>query len=248
MVLTVIIPVFNEEDNLKELLPMLTWADEVMIIDSFSTDNTLNIAESYNVKILQHEYNGPAFQKNWAIPQARNKWVLIFDADERPTDKMISEIREILKNPFYNAYWIKRKNFFMGKEVYYSGWQNDKVIRLFKRDLCRYKETKVHEEIETEGKVGMLKEPMLHYTFKNLEHFKDKVERYARWSAEDYDKKTGKITFYHLYLKPAFRFIKHYFIKFGFLDGKVGLKISRLMASGVQKRYKYLKEMRNHKD
>ncbi len=244
--ISVLIPTYNEAENLKALLPLLSWADEIVIVDSLSNDQTSSVAASFAAKFLQRKYDGPAFQKNWAIEYCANDWVLIFDADERPTAELCEEIKNLFENgkPTLDAYRIKRRNFFMGKEIRYSGWQNDWVTRLIRKDNCRYKETMVHEEIVCEGKVGRLKSPMLHFTYRDIAHFKAKIERYAKWSAMDYDNRTGKIGFFHLYLKPAFRFFKHYILKMGFLDGAAGYSISKLMASGVRKRYQYLQQKR----
>jgi glycosyltransferase involved in cell wall biosynthesis len=245
--ISVLIPTYNEAENLKSLLPLLLWADEIIVVDSFSSDESASVAASFGVKFLQRKYDGPAFQKNWAIEYCSNDWVLIFDADERPTPELCEEIRKTFENvPTANAYRIKRRNFFMGKEIRFSGWQNDWVTRLIRKDKCRYRETMVHEEVEAKGSISNLKNPMLHFTYKNLEHFEAKIERYAKWSAMDYEKRTGKIGFFHLYLKPTFRFFKHYILKMGFLDGLAGYTISRLMASGVRKRYQYLQQKRKY--
>ncbi|MCP4440420.1 MAG: glycosyltransferase family 2 protein [Aureispira sp.] len=243
--LTVIIPTYNEEDNIDELLQLVQWANEIIVIDSFSTDKTIEIAQQYNIKLLQRKYTGPADQKNWAIPQASHTWVLMLDADERPTPKLTKEIQDFLTGTEedYAAFWIGRKSYFMGQAIKYSGWQDDKVIRLFKRDVCRYNNKQVHEEIETTEKVGKLQHSLEHYTYKNLNHFLDKMRRYAKWSALDYAPKTTKVTLFHLWGKPLFRFFKHYIIKRGFLDGKAGFIISIIMAWGVFLRYTFLKEM-----
>jgi glycosyltransferase involved in cell wall biosynthesis len=244
--ISVLIPTYNEAENLKALLPLLSWAEEIIVVDSFSKDLTVAVAESFDVKVLSRKYDGPAFQKNWAIELATHNWVLIFDADERPTPELCDEIKKHFDNgePMGDAYRIKRRNFFMGREIRFSGWQNDWVTRLIRKDKCRYKNVMVHEEIECNGKIGQLKSPMLHFTYRDLAHFKAKIERYAKWSALDYEQKTGNISFFHLQLKPAFRFFKHYILKMGFMDGKAGWVISRLMALGVRKRYQYLQQKR----
>ncbi len=246
--LSIIVPTFNEADNLKELLPLLLWADELIVVDSFSTDNSVEIANQFGARVIQREYINSASQKNWAIPQASNEWIFLVDADERPSAELLSEIKKILEQPEKPgdpvAYWIGRDNYFLGKQIRFSGWQNDAVIRLFKRDNCKYAEKEVHSEIIAEGTVGKLKERLLHYTYKNMSHFLAKMERYAKWSAADYDAKTGNITWFHLYLKPAFRFFKHYILKQGFRDGKVGLIVCKVLAWGVFLRYVYLLEKR----
>jgi glycosyltransferase involved in cell wall biosynthesis len=243
--LTAIIPTFNEAHNIVDAIQSIDFADEILIVDSFSTDNTLELAKPLVTKIIQREYENSASQKNWAIPQAKHEWILLLDADERITPELKDEIVEKLKSsPSESGFWIRRKNHFMGKHIRFSGWQGDKVIRLFKRDECKYEPKHVHAEIVTEGEVGWLKNRIWHNTFVTREAFHNKLVRYAKWQAKDYDKRTPVITPFHTVIKPAVRFLKHYIIQLGVLDGRTGFIISRFQANAVRMRYKYLKEMR----
>ena len=246
--ISVIITTHNEAHNIEGVLATVDWADEVIIVDSFSTDETLQLAEPFKPVIYQRKYTGPADQKNWAILKAKHEWILLLDADERITPALRNEIEGWLKLediPF-DAFWIGRRNHFMGKEIRYSGWQGDKVVRFFRRDKCRYNDKQVHEEIITTGiRVSQLKIKMLHYTFKNTQHFLSKMERYAAWSAQDHEQKTKRVGFFHLLVKPLFRFFKHYILQKGFLDGKTGLIVSIIMAWGVFLRYVKLYERRS---
>lgn len=245
--LSVIITTFNEADNIQGVLESVNWADEIMVVDSFSTDNTVDLAKAYTDFVVQREYQGPADQKNWAIPQVANEWVLLLDADERVTPELKAELQNWLSQTEipYDAFWIGRRNFFLGEEIRFSGWQGDAVVRFFRRDRCRYNDKQVHEEIETAGlRVGNLKTKMTHNTYKNLSHYLDKIRRYARWSAQDYAAKTPKVTAFHLLIKPFFRFIKHYLFQQGFRDGRVGLLLSVILAWSVFLRYAYLWEMK----
>ena len=270
--LTVIFTTFNEEHNIGIALDTVRrWANEIIVVDSFSTDKTPAIVQQYpEIHFFQREYLGPAFQKNWAIPLANNEWVLLMDADERVSKEMQLEIAEILRGcsmsnvrclmsdvgckatsdikhrtSDIDCYWIGFTHYFMGKKVRYSGWQNDKTIRLIKRDKCRYNNNKVHEEIITTGlQVGQLKNKFEHYTFKDIMHFIAKQQRYAAWSALDKEASTGRITYFHLILKPFFRFCKHFILKKGFLDGYVGFIISAVAAWSVFMRYVYMLENR----
>ena len=233
--LTAIIPTKNEEDNIREVLTSVSFADEILVVDSSSSDNTVKIAkEQKNVVVLNNvEHKYLAAKKNWAIPQAKHKWILLIDADERVKPKLREEILEILKTPPKDdtvAYWIYRTNHFMGKRVRYSGWQNDKVIRLFKRDYHRYEDKMVHEEIIANGKVGFLKEKLYHNTYTTLNKHIEKLNQYADWKVLYYNKKTGKLTAYHFLIRPFWGFFKHYFVQMGFRDGIVGLTISYLRA------------------
>ena len=146
--ISALIPTFNEEHNISDAIDSVSWADEILVVDSFSTDSTIEIAKKKGAKVIQRVYNYPASQKNWAIPQAKNDWIILIDADERIPYDLKTEIINILnKESSFNAFWIRRQNHFMGRKIRFSGWQGDKVIRLFKRDCCRYEDKNVHEEI-----------------------------------------------------------------------------------------------------
>lgn len=250
--ITVIITTYNEAHNIEAaLLSVTNFASEIIVVDSFSIDGTVEIISDKfpEVKLLHRTYSGPADQKNWTIPQAQNEFILLMDADERATPAMWQEIENLMCQPdiLKDAYWIGFTHFFMDQQVRYSGWQNDKTIRFIRRDKCRYNNNRVHEEIIMEGlSVGFLKSKFLHYTFKDAVHFVKKQVRYARWSAEDYDEATGHVTSYHLKVKPFFRFFKHYVIKLGFLDGNVGFIISSVAAWSVFMRYFFLLEKRKN--
>ncbi|MBV6646612.1 MAG: glycosyltransferase family 2 protein [Cyclobacteriaceae bacterium] len=227
---TAIIPTFNEAENVAKALESVQWADEVLVIDSFSSDETLEIAKRFNARVLQHEYKYSAAQKNWAIPQASHEWVFLLDADEVAPVELAKEIKDLIANADKSAYWIGRDNFYMGKPIKFSGWQGDKVIRLFQRDCCRYEDKHVHAEVITQGEVGELHAKITHHTYKSFAHILQKIDRYTTWGAYDRVSKTKKITLFHLWVKPTYRFFKYYILKLGFLDGKVGFIIAFLSA------------------
>ncbi|MBT8271411.1 MAG: glycosyltransferase family 2 protein [Bacteroidia bacterium] len=237
--LTAIIPTGNEIDNIDEVIQSVDFADEILVVDSFSTDGTYEKARALASRVIQREFDYSAAQKNWAIPQAKHDWILLLDADERVTPELKTEIIQFLENPndSYAGYWIGRINHFMGQRVNFSGWRNDKVIRLFKRDLCRYEDKYVHEEIIADGPVGRLKHKLFHNTYRSLDLYIEKLNRYATLQARDYDQKTGRLTPYHFVLKPFWAFFKHYVIQSGFRDGVVGLTIAWVQAYAVYMRY-----------
>ncbi len=237
--ITAIIPTGNERHNIEAVIASVDFADEILVVDSLSTDGTFEKAQELATKVIRRDFQYAASQKNWAIPQAKYEWILLLDADERVTPELKAEILEILNNPNpeFVAYWIGRVNHFMGERVNYSGWRNDKVIRLFKRDLCKYEDKFVHEEIIAEGKVGFLKNKLIHYTYVSLDNYVEKMNRYATWQAKDYDKKTGKLSLYHFVLKPFWGFFKHYIVQSGFRDGVVGLTIGYMQGYVVFMRY-----------
>ena len=247
--LTLIVPTFNEEKVLARCLQSACdLVDEILVVDSFSTDRTIEIAKGFGAKIVQREYENSASQKNWAIPQALNSWILLLDADEWLTTDLSYEISNLISSkiePIESGFWIHRANHFLGKRVRFSGWKGDKVIRLFKRDECIYKAQSVHSEIVTKGKVSLLKNLMNHDTFKGIPAWENKLIRYADWQAHDYDKKMGRVTAFHTFIKPAYRFFKHFILSGGFLDGNVGYRISKYAAWSVYLRYQKVLEIRS---
>ncbi|MFD2246227.1 glycosyltransferase family 2 protein [Pontibacter ruber] len=236
--ITAIIICKNESENIAAALETVLWADEVLVVDSYSTDDTLDIAARYPIKILQRVFDNYSRQRNWATEQAANNWVLMLDADERVTEELAHEIRKLLQaTPAHQAYKIFRRNYFMGQQVRFSGWQNDGVVRLFDRTHCRYSDKNVHEELVVTGATGTLQHKILHYTYKNLPHYLDKWNKYSWLSAQDKAKKTKQVTLFHLAVKPWARFMRQYFLKLGILDGRVGFVIAYLAASSVFMRY-----------
>jgi len=237
--LTAIIPAGNEIHNIEAVIASVNFADEILVVDSYSTDGTYEKALELATKVIRREYQYSASQKNWAIPQAKHEWILLVDSDERVTPELKAEILKTLEQPKKDvvAYWIGRKNYFMGEPVNHSGWRNDKVIRLFKRDYCAYKDKHVHSEIIANGIVGRLKNKFYHNTYITFNKYIIKKTRYASWSARDYDKKTGRLTPYHFILKPFWSFFKHYVIQGGFRDGVVGLTISYVQGYVIFMRY-----------
>lgn len=244
---TAIVTTFNEELCLDRCLKSVAWVDEILVVDSFSTDSTLQIIKKYSERVFQREYKNAADQKNWIIPQASHPWIVLLDADEFLTDELTSEIIHVLQNPKHDAYWIKRQNYFMDKRVRFSGWQGDRVIRLFKRDLCRYEAKSVHAEIQTTGSVGKLVSPMSHYPFRDVKHFTSKIDQYTTWAAQDRLPLSSKITYFHLFVKPAFRFVQFFVFRLGFLDGKHGYAIASFAAYSVYLRSVKLWELQRTK-
>lgn len=228
--LTVIIPCFNEERNIEDCLRSVTWADEILVVDSFSTDGTLEIARKYTDRILQHEYLYSAAQKNWAIPQAAHDWVLIVDSDERVTPGLKDEILSLLgRKQLLDGYWIRRKNFLFGREVRHAGWGTDSVLRLFRRDRARYRDKRVHAEIEIEP-AGLLDHSLEHHSVSSIADWINKINRYSSWKAQDKHEKGMAAPVVHLIIRPPARFLKDFVLRFGVLDGWRGFLIAGLSA------------------
>lgn len=246
MKLTAIIPTLNEEKRIIGALESVSFADEIMVIDSLSRDLTVDIARKAGARVIEHAFDNFSAQKNRAIDQAANDWIFVLDADEHIPGKLQEEIKMLLKRkPEHDAYWIYRRNFFLGREVCFSGWQNDKVIRLFRKETCRYNHKPVHEEIETTGTCGFLKNKLVHYTCEDLDEYKKKLDHYAQLQAGELLNKKAKVTPFHCIVKPAFRFFRHYILRQGFRDGHTGYIIAKLQAYAVYKRYEELRNLKN---
>lgn len=236
--LTAIVPTFNEADNIEECLAGLAWADEILVVDSFSEDGTPDLARAAGARVLQRAYKNSADQKNWAIPQAEHPWVFLLDADERCTPELASEVLAVLASgPEKDGYWIWRRNFFLGKEIRHGGWDNDKVIRLFRRDL-RYQELAVHADIDVPfARVGRLKQRMLHYSFDSLEQYYEKRLRYADWASHQLDKEGRRGHAGFMVLRSSLQFLKMYVLRGGFRDGMHGFVLAFLHAFYVAAKY-----------
>ncbi len=231
--LSVIIPTYNEASYIKDAIHSITFADEIIIIDSLSTDNTVNIAEPYATKILKRSFDNFSNQKNYALKYATGDWVLFIDADERITHSLQDEIKRTIASPKYAGYKLNFPHFYMNRFLYHHS--ND-VLRLVKRDGAHFSGS-VHEKLHCNGSIGKLKNHVLHYTYKGLRHYISKKESYAWFQADQLLQKNKKVTWFHLFFKPTYRFFSSLIIKGGFRDGIPGLAIATVNAYGVFSRY-----------
>lgn len=235
--ITAIIPTLNEEIHIAEAIKSVSFADEIIIIDSFSTDKTLEIAAQFYVKIIKRKFDDFSSQKNFAIEQAMHSWIYILDADERVTPEVEKEILEAVKNPQgFVGFFVKRTFYFSGKKINYGGCQRDKVVRLFLKDSCKYRGI-VHETIVTNGKLGFFKHKIEHYSYKNYDHYISKMNHYGALRGKEFYEKGKKVNLYHFLIKPPARFVIHYFIRLGFLDGFPGYIFAKTQAYGVYTKY-----------
>jgi len=249
--LSALVITYNEENNIDSLIENLSFANEIIIIDSFSTDSTVaKIKQHQHVKLIQHEFVNFSKQRNFALQHANHQWVLFIDADEQITPKLKYEIHKTINTPNNDviAYEIYRKFYYKKKLVRFSGWQTDKVFRLYKKDNISFKnDLFVHELLDVNGKTSVLKERLNHFSFDSFEDYKQKMTHYATLRAEELYLKNLKPNLYHFFIKPAYRFFNHYIMRFGFLDGFKGIVISYLSAYYVYQRYVVLKELNKNK-
>jgi glycosyltransferase involved in cell wall biosynthesis len=264
---SVLIPAKNEESNLPACLESVARADEVFVVDSQSSDRSIEISTNYGANVVQFYFNGRwPKKKNWSLDNLpfRNEWVLIVDCDERITPELWDEIATVIQDSNYNGYYLNRRVFFLGQWIRYGGKYPDWNLRLFKHKSGRYEnlntedipntgDNEVHEHVILDGKVGYLKNDMLHIDFRDIYHWLERHNRYSNWEARVYyniltgndesgtiganlfgdavqRKRFLKKIWVKLPFKPLLRFILFYFIRLGFLDGKAGYIYGRLLS------------------
>jgi len=244
--ISAVITTFNEEHNVGGCVESLLWCDEIVVVDSFSTDRTPEIARAYEkVRFLQRPYMGSASQKNWAMDQTRHEWILIFDADERCTPELQAEITTLLaSDPAANAYTIKRRVFFMDRVIRFSGWQHDRVVRLLRRGAGRYPNKRVHADMQTKGPAPVLANPMLHYMIESFHQYLPRIITYGYWGAAQGWKTDRRSGLLQVLGRPTWRFFRMYVFQFGFLDGMAGLVFCMLQAFGTYLKWAILWEWR----
>ncbi len=239
---------FNEITNIDEVIENVSFADEIIIVDSFSTDGTAERIKSYpQVKFIQRPFKDYTDQKSFTMSQATNDWVLFMDADERLTDALRDEVLTTINSPNPDAAYYFYRTFMFQKEVlHFSGWQSDKNFRLFRKSKVHFTtERVVHETLVVDGKIGILKNKLIHYSYKDYHDYKSKMIKYGKMKAQEKLDKNYTPNLYHFVLRPSYKFFNHYILRFGFLDGKKGIIISYLNALSVYSRYKELRRLKN---
>ena len=245
--LSVIILTYNEAERLPQCVEAVrSVGDEILIVDSGSMDGTARLAKELGTNVLERPMKNWADQRNWAMDQAKYSWVLFIDADEVLDQALQNSILAWKEQSHEDTkgYWgLKRVHYFQGKRMRFSGLQSDVVVRLFHRSQ-RYANREVHEKLDLH-KPQPLPGILHHHTYLNQERWENKQRSYATKSAIDKNQSTGALTPFHFVAKPAFRFIKHYLLRGGILDGAAGWNYSISMAQGVYWRYVAMKKLRN---
>lgn len=240
--ISVVITTFNEEANIAACLDSLLWCDEILVVDSFSTDRTPEIVQGYDeVTFVQRTYYGSAAQKNWAMDETAHEWILIFDADERCTPALRQEIEELLPaGPEHEAYTIRRRCYFLGREIRFSGWQHDQVIRLLRRGAGRYPNRRVHADMKTRGPAPLLKNVMDHYMVDDFHEYVLRIVKYSHWGAAQNYKEGRSSGLSEVLGRSVWRFFRTYIFQLGILDGMVGLVFCMLQAYGTYVKWSLL--------
>ncbi|MEK6692593.1 MAG: glycosyltransferase family 2 protein [Nitrospirota bacterium] len=243
--LSVAIITHNEEKDIRDCLESVKWADEIVVVDSFSNDKTVEICREYSDKVYQREWSGFSNQKNNAIDLTNNPWVLVVDADERVSEGLKKEIKEILnKDPEFNGYFIPRKSYFLRKWIRYSGWYPDYSVRLFRKDKGRFEQREVHESVKIDGKTGKLKNPLEHYTYSSLSEYIKRMDTYSTLAAREMvndGKRTGIVS---IISRSLFTFFRMYVLQQGFREGMHGLLLAIFYSYYTFVKYAKLWEMK----
>ena len=244
--LSALIITYNEIGYIEKCIESVSFADEIIVVDSFSTDGTYEFLKSHpKVKVIQNPFENFTAQKSFTLKQASNDWVLFLDADEIVSNALQQEILETVSSGTnISAFWFYRQFMFKNEKLNYSGWQTDKNYRLFRKSNAKFSDCKiVHETLDVDGDSGILKEKLTHYCYKDYEDYKSKMLKYGRLKAIESFYKEKKYNYALMVLKTSWKFFNHYILRLGILDGKKGFIICHLNALGVLERYKELKRL-----
>ena len=225
--LSVIIITKNEQDNIKDCLESVKWADEIIVVDSGSTDKTEEICRKYTNKFYVKDWPGFGIQKQNSLDLATHEWVLSIDADERVTSDLRNEIISVLSsNSNVNGYLIPRLSNYLGKDIRHAGWYPDYTLRLVKRGKSHFTKDIVHEKMVVDGAIQKISNHFLHFPFKDIEHHFQKLNDYSTLSANKMHREGKKVGWILIVLKTLLAFIRSYILKLGILDGWPGLIVS----------------------
>lgn len=240
--LSVILITKNEILNIRECLASVSWADEIIVVDSGSTDGTLDVCRALGAKVYEQDWPGFGVQKNRALGYASHDWVLSIDADERVTPELRAEIEVILKaEQAEDSYLVPRLSNYCGRFMYHSGWYPDLLPRLFRRDKARFSDDLVHERLIVEGSSAKLKGLLLHYAFDGIEEVLHKINQYSTAGAVMMHKRGRKATLTGAVVRGLWSFFRTYILRGGILDGSEGFMLAVSNAEGTY--YRYLKLM-----
>ncbi len=246
MPLSAVIITKNEAHIIEKALQSLQGiTNDIVIVDSGSTDGTQQIGKKFGATVMETTWNGYGANKNKGNVAAANDWILSLDADEAIDETLRLSLQQLDLANEKIVYEVKRKSFFCNKLIRYGEWAGDRTIRLFNRNHASWNDAAVHERLAfaADIKVVSLKGSLLHYTVNNVEEYLGKTMRYAKLSAEKYFAQGKKTNYFKIYLAPLFTFLQHYIFRLGFLDGREGFLIARTTARYTHLKYRYLKEM-----
>jgi glycosyltransferase involved in cell wall biosynthesis len=243
--ITVIIPTLNEQERIAEAVSdAATWADEVLVVDGGSRDETVERARAAGARVQVALDSSIGGQRNLGASLARNDWIFALDTDERASMSLRDELGRVLTAPTHEAYRVRMRNFYLGRERTRGKWGRDWHVRLYKRDF-RFCSSRVHERLQGIDSTGTLQGTLLHTPYKDLSHHLTKMITYARWGALELHGRGRRATAIDLAIRPAWRFVRDYLFYGSFLDGSYGLVTSTLTAYSAFLKYAFLYELAN---
>jgi glycosyltransferase involved in cell wall biosynthesis len=242
--ISVVIPTFNEATNLGAALDTVTWADEVIVADCGSTDDTRSIAKAAGARVLRVAASTIGGQRNAAISAARNCWILALDADECVSPELRESIARLCRetSPRHVAYKVRSRNWHLGRELRHGPWGRDWKVRVFARDQ-RFSDARVHESLVSLHNVGVLEGTLLHHPYRDLTHHIRKIAIYADWAAQDLHARGRRASIVAMIVRPMWRFVRDYLLYSGWRDGCAGFIVSTASAFSVFCKYASLRTM-----
>ncbi len=247
--LSVVIITFNEEDNIERCLKSVEGlADEIVVLDSFSTDKTESVCKSFGVKFYRQKFKGYIEQKNDVLKYASNNWVLSLDADEVLSNTLFTEIKKTMENPDADVYGFNRLNNYCGKWIRHSGWYPDKKLRLWKKEKGKWGGINPHDKLMTEkdAVIKYLKGDLLHYSYKTIDEHIAQINKFSTIAAIEAHKNGKKSNVTTILIRSFWKFVRNYFLKSGFLDGYYGFIVCSLTGWETFVKYVKLKELNSY--
>jgi glycosyltransferase involved in cell wall biosynthesis len=243
--LSVCIITFNEEKNIRDCLESVTWAEEIIVVDSLSQDTTVSLCRLFTDKVYEQEWQGHVKQKNCALQYARNEWVLCVDADERVSPELREEIERNLsmEGNCVDGYYFPRHSYYLGKWINHGGWYPDYKLRLFKKSKGSWGGEDPHDKVILKGTTTQLKGELLHFVYKNVSHQLQTVDSFSTITSTALDRAGERFTLFKLLYRPSAKFFETYLIKRGFMDGLPGFIIAVISSFYVFLRYVKLWEL-----
>ncbi len=241
--LSVIIITKNEAANIRACIGSVRWADEIIVVDSGSSDGTAAICRELGTRVYEHDWPGFGAQKNRALSYATHDWVMSIDADERVTPLLQSELIEAMQRDNQDGFYVPRLSQFCGTFIRHCGWYPDYVLRLFKTHKGHFSDDIVHEHVMLDGVAGRLNQPLLHYSYLNETDVQRKTLQYAAAGAQQLFKRGKTSTVADAPLRAAWAFIRTYVLRLGFLDGRAGFKVAMMNATTTYLKYSQLRAL-----
>ncbi|MDD2863498.1 MAG: glycosyltransferase family 2 protein [Methylococcales bacterium] len=243
--LSVIVITKNEAANVAKCLESVSWADEIIVLDSGSTDETVSICKEFTPHVFETDWQGFGVQKQRALEKATGDWVLSIDADEIISSELRAEIENAISQNQFDAFLLPRLSSYCGKFIKHGGWYPDYILRLFRREIGHFTDDVIHERVIVEGKIGKLSAPILHESYKDLNEVLEKVNSYSTLQAQKLAARGVKGSLSKAIFRALWKFIQTYFVKAAFLDGQYGLMLAISSAESVYYKYLKLLELQN---